>query len=93
MTHEEITKALSEAGLSWRSAGAAIGRTGTMLSRVSQRDAVSRPVARALAVLIDRPVEEVFPDVPSYHGEDPKASRDRRISDARAKLKKAGLAA
>jgi hypothetical protein len=93
MTHEEISRALSEAGLSWRAAGAAIGRTGTMLIRVSQRDAVSRPVARALSVLIDLPVEEVFPDVPAYHGEDPSVCRKRRISDARAKLKKAGLAA
>lgn len=93
MTHEEITKALSEAGFSWRAAGKAVGRTGTMLIRVSQRDAVSRPVALALSMLINSPVEEVFPDVPDYHGEDPKVALERKIAEAREKLKKAGLAA
>lgn len=93
MNHEQITEALSATGHSWGTAAESIGRTKTMLIRVSKRDATSRPVARALAVLLNRSTEEVFPDMPAYHGEDPKKARARLIEEGKAKLKRAGVAA
>lgn len=92
MKHEQITAALNKAGHTWGTASEAIGKTKTTLISVSQRKTTSRPVARALSLLIEIPVEEVFPDKPDYHGKG-KKKRSDIVDSARAKLKKAGLAA
>jgi hypothetical protein len=90
MNYEEIKSALDERGYNVSAAAEVLGKSRTMLTLVAQRKETSRKVAVALAVLIDRPIEEVFPDVPAYH-EDPKAERKRKVAEGRKKLLAAGI--
>ena len=92
MDYEEIKKALDEQGYNVSTAAEVLNKSRSMITLVAQRKETSRIVAVGLSALIDRPVEEVFPDVPSYH-EDPKAERERKVAEGREKLLAAGIAA
>lgn len=90
MNYKQIHNALKDKGLSWLAAAEAIGCTYQHLLNICARRAQSLRVAKAISVLIETPVEEVFPDVPRYQ-EDRKAERKMRVDDARARLVEAGL--
>ena len=90
MTYEEIKQELDKQGYNISTAAEVLGKSRTMLTLVAKRKETSRKVAIALAVLIDRTIEEVFPDKPEYH-EDPLAKRQKKIAAGREKLAAAGI--
>ena len=92
MNYNQIHEALKEKGLSWITAAEAIGCTHQHVMNVCSRRAESIRVAKSIAVLIDKNVAQVFPDVPRYQ-EDKKAARRARLEQARAQLEEAGLVA
>lgn len=63
----EIRDRLHRKGLSCSLVAEALGLGRPIVSQVIYRRASSYRVARAIAALIDEPVERVFPDVPRYH--------------------------
>lgn len=90
MNYEAIHQALKEKGYSWRVAGEAIGCTPQHLMNICARRTESQFVAQALAVLIDKSVVEVFPDIPRYQF-NKKTMHDLKVLDAKTRLEKAGL--
>lgn len=92
MNYEQIHKALKDEGLSWAAVGEASGCTYQHVMNVCSRRVESPRIAKAIALLIHKDVAKVFPDKPRYT-EDKKADRQSKVSDAKARLIEAGLAA
>jgi len=63
MDHEAIKKALAEKGLTLTAAAKSMSRSYRTLLRITKREAKSIYVSNALAALIDKPVEDVFPEL------------------------------
>lgn len=59
---------LAKRGFDFSMLAAALQKSPSLISKVAARKARSQLVAEALAKAIERPVEEVFPDVEAYHG-------------------------
>ncbi len=91
MTYEEIHKTLNGEGFTWASAAESIECKESQLIAVSARKSSSKPVAQRLSALLERSVEEVFPDKPKYH--EPIKNHKKAVEKGRERLKKAGLAA
>lgn len=90
MDHQEIKAALAEKGFSLKAASQAMNRSYLQLYNTTKRKAKSKYVAQSIAVLLDTSVAEVFPDCPEYY-QNADDIMNKRISDGRAKLVKAGL--
>lgn len=90
MTHDQIKAALAERGYSLAAASEAMSRSYLQLWNTTTRKGKSRYVANSVAVLLDKSVEEVFPDCPEYS--ETKVNRSQKAIDkGRAKLIEAGL--
>lgn len=92
MTYEEIHKELREKGFTWARATEAMGCSVTHLMNTCSGRVESARIAKAVAVLIDKDVIDVFPGKPQY-AEDKAAKNKAIVLEAKAKLKAAGLAA
>jgi len=92
MNYSEISEALKGVDLNWTLAAEAMGCSPHHLMNVCARRAESQRVALALGALIERNVADIFPDIPRYN-DDRRAARANRVSDAKARLAKAGLRA
>lgn len=90
MNYKAIHQGLKKKGLTWTMAAEAIGCSPHHVMNISARRAESRPVAAALAALLERDISEVFPDIPRY-AEDRKAERRARVEQAKAQLQSAGM--
>lgn len=90
MTHDQIKKALADKGYSLSAAANAMDRSYLQLYTTTTRKGKSRYVANALAILLDKPVSELFPDRPEY-GEAKVNTAQKAIDKGRAKLVDAGL--
>ena len=77
MDKNQIKKALAEKGYDFSIVAHAIERSPSLISKVVARQARSRIVAMALAKAIDKPIQEVFPDVEEYHNPLPTSSSGR----------------
>jgi len=67
MDTDQIKKELAAKGFDFSMVANALDKSPSLVSKVAARKARSRMVAEALAKAIQRPIEEVFPDVPAYH--------------------------
>ena len=67
MDAKHILNALHSKGLSYRRLANMLDVSKALISNVSARRASSHRIAVALATAIDKPIEQVFPDVPAYH--------------------------
>ncbi len=91
MDYTEIHNAVKAVGLTWATAARSIGCSPSNLMGVAKRRANSRPVAQRLALLIDKPLSEIFPDVPAYAEPAVTELRQASIEAARKRLIDAGL--
>lgn len=91
MNHTEIKKALSNVDLTFAALGEATGRNPQNFSAVSRRKIQSRPVALIIAAALEKPIVEVFPDVPQYVNPSKKAQKEQRVDKAKKLIKAAGL--
>ncbi|WP_178860761.1 helix-turn-helix domain-containing protein [Thiomicrorhabdus cannonii] len=91
MNHEEIKSALAERGYTLSAACEAMGRSYVQFYNVTNRSSKSFYIANSIAVLIDKPVEEVFPDIPQYADGNRPNKNQNMIDAGKAKLKEAGL--
>lgn len=66
MDASEIKASLSTRGYSLSLIADAMERSPSLISKVVCRKATSIDVAKAIAKVIGKPLEEVFPDVPGY---------------------------
>lgn len=92
MNYAAIHKALKDVGMTWVIAAEAIGCAPSNLMGVAGRRTQSRPVAKRLALLINRDISEIFPDVPAYSEPDPADQRRLAVEAARQRLADAGAA-
>lgn len=92
MDYSAIHKAIKDAGLTWATAAEAIGCAPSNLMGVAARRGNSRPVAKRLALLINRDITEIFPDVPAYSEPEPADQRRATVEAARKRLAEAGAA-
>lgn len=92
MKYKQIHKALKDKGLSWAAVGKALGCSYQHVMNVSARRADSERVAKAVALLIEKDVSEVFPDKPQYWSESKADQKKSRVEKAKALLEEAGLA-
>lgn len=67
MDTDQIKKELSARGFDFSMLAQALGKSPSLISKVAARKARSRAVADALAKALNKPVEQVFPDVTEYH--------------------------
>lgn len=91
MNHDEIKKALNDAGLSFTSLAEATGRNPQNFSAVSRRKVLSRPAAMIIAAALQKPIEQVFPDIPQYAQPSKTSQRKEGIDKAKQLIKAAGL--
>ncbi|WP_321276957.1 helix-turn-helix domain-containing protein [Thiomicrorhabdus indica] len=91
MKHEEIKSALAQRGYTLAAACETMDRSYVQFYNVTHRLAKSAYIAKAIAVLIDKTVEEVFPDVPQYHAHQQLPKDQKLIDSGKAKLIEAGL--
>jgi hypothetical protein len=92
VNYHEIHQALKDIGLTWASAAEAIGCAPSNLMMVAKSPVQrSRNVARRLAVLLDRDVAEIFPNIPAYAEADPMEQRRAQVDAARQRLCEAGI--
>ncbi|MDN7123312.1 helix-turn-helix domain-containing protein [Pseudidiomarina terrestris] len=77
MDSNKIKKELAQRGYDFSMLAKALGKSPSLISKVASRKARSQSVAAALAKALDRPIEEVFPDVESYHGAVVTSKEDR----------------
>lgn len=90
MKYEHIHKALKDNGLSWTAVAKALDCSYQHVMNVCARRSESVRVAKAVSLLIEKDVSEVFPDVPSYQS-DVKKQNQQTVEKARQKLVQAGL--
>lgn len=86
MDYSEIYEALKAKDFNWPICADAIGCSSSHVMNVAARRGESKTVAKKLAAIIGKPVQEVFPDKPNYH-EDKTAKRDAKVSDVKALIK------
>lgn len=91
MNHDEIKKALNDAGLSFSALAEATGRNPQNFSGVSRRKILSRPVALIISAALQKPIEKVFPDVPQYAAPTREQKSKEGIDKAKKLIKAAGL--
>lgn len=92
MNYKQIHKALEDKGLSWTAVGTALGCSYQHVMNVSARRADSKRVAKAVALLIEKDVSDVFPDKPQYANESKAEQKKSKVEQAKARLEEAGLA-
>lgn len=90
MEHQNIKAALAVKGYSLKAAAQAMDRSYLQLYNTTKRKAKSKYVAKAISILLDKEVAEVFPDCPEYY-ENLTEKQNQKIHDGREKLIKAGL--
>ncbi|WP_194757301.1 hypothetical protein [Aliidiomarina indica] len=90
MDKNQLKKELAHLGYDFSMLAQALGRSPSLISKVAGRQAKSRLVAEAFAKLLDRPVAEIFPDVPEYCTDVPttRASREARAEQMKRILEK-----
>lgn len=75
----EIKQALARKGCSIAIIARAIGVSNTTISTTIHRKAQSKRAAIAIAKVLDKPIESVFPDVPQYFKDcEPEAKKRER---------------
>jgi DNA-binding XRE family transcriptional regulator len=90
MNYGAIHQALKDCGYSWRVAAEAIGCTPQHLMNISARRSESQFVARALAALIGKEVEDIFPDIPRYQF-NKQTLHDLKVLEAKNRLAESGI--
>jgi len=84
MQSQEILKILKTKNLNYSLVAEALGNISPPhVSAVARRKAQSLRVAKAIAKAVGEPIEQVFPDMPSYHT---KESRKERVAKLRKEL-------
>ncbi|RUO59422.1 helix-turn-helix domain-containing protein [Pseudidiomarina insulisalsae] len=78
MDSQKIKMELAQRGYDFSMLAKALGKSPSLISKVAARKARSYVVAQALAKALQRPVEEVFPDVEQYHGAAPRSETERK---------------
>lgn len=78
MDSQKIKMELAKRGFDFSMLANALGKSPSLISKVAARKARSRLVAQALAKALERPIDEVFPDVEEYHHDVPRAAQDRK---------------
>ncbi|WP_418608869.1 helix-turn-helix domain-containing protein [Pseudoalteromonas sp. US3C1013] len=74
MNHEEIKAAIYEKGYTLAMIAECINKHPSHISSIIHRRNTSSVIAKAIAKVIDKPVEQVFPDVPAYRCKQKKAA-------------------
>lgn len=77
MDSNKIKKELAQRGFDFSMLAKALGKSPSLISKVASRKARSQSVALAIAKALGRPIDEVFPDVESYHGPAIATKQDR----------------
>ncbi|MBL3601605.1 MAG: DNA-binding protein [gamma proteobacterium endosymbiont of Lamellibrachia anaximandri] len=83
MNGDQILQELNQLDLSYADIAKAMNISRVTVSLVANRKGHSRRIARALAIALDKPVEEVFPDRPKYHHRPDPAQRLRLLAAVR----------
>lgn len=78
MDSQKIKMELAKRGFDFSMLAKALGKSPSLVSKVAARKARSRTVALAMAKALDRPIEEVFPEVEAYHHGVPRSQHDRK---------------
>lgn len=78
MDSQKIKMELAQRGFDFSMLAKALGKSPSLISKVASRKARSHAVAVAIAKALDRPIEDVFPDVSEYHSAVPKNRRERK---------------
>lgn len=89
MDRNQIQKELNALGYNLSIVAEAIEKSPSLVSKVIARKAKSRFVAEALCKILQKPIEEVFPDIPEYGLPTPVSSSDKenRIKEIQKLLK------
>ncbi|CAB0149582.1 hypothetical protein PSI9734_00152 [Pseudidiomarina piscicola] len=77
MDSNKIKKELAQRGFDFSMLAKALGKSPSLISKVASRKARSHSVAHAIAKALGHPIEEVFPDVESYHRPTPSSKIER----------------
>lgn len=91
MDHTEIKAALRSRGYSLAAACEAMNRSYVQFYNVTTRKAKSAYVAQAIALLLDLPIKEVFPEMDGNSTSLKIIKNASLIASAKAKLVEAGL--
>ncbi|RTE87479.1 MULTISPECIES: helix-turn-helix transcriptional regulator [Gammaproteobacteria] len=85
MDKNQIKKELATQGYDLTMVAEALDKSPSLISKVVARQAKSKGVAEAIAKILGKNVEEVFPDVPEYNHEVPSTHSERasKISELR----------
>ncbi|RUO78223.1 helix-turn-helix domain-containing protein [Pseudidiomarina taiwanensis] len=67
MDNQKIKKELAKKGFDYSMIAQVLGKSPSLVSKVANRKARSKAVAEALAKALGCSLDEVFPDVESYH--------------------------
>ncbi|RUO56057.1 helix-turn-helix domain-containing protein [Pseudidiomarina homiensis] len=78
MDSQKIKMELAQRGFDFSMLAKALGKSPSLISKVASRKARSRSVAVALAKVLERPIEEVFPDVQDYYQGAPQSGKERK---------------
>lgn len=78
MDSQKIKMELAKRGFDFSMLAKALGKSPSLISKVAARKARSQAVAVALAKALERPIEDVFPDVEEYHHGVPPNRQDRK---------------
>ncbi|MEX1221798.1 MAG: hypothetical protein WEA82_06770 [Idiomarina sp.] len=89
MDTDQIKKELSAQGFDFSMLAQALGKSPSLISKVAARKARSRVVAEALAKALNKPIEQVFPDIVEYQGAPlTKAEKQKKQRELAALLSK-----
>ncbi|MGE4501946.1 MAG: helix-turn-helix domain-containing protein [Thiomicrospira sp.] len=86
MNHKEIKKALNDRGYSLAAACEAMGRSYVQFYNVTNRKQKSAYIAKAIAVLIELPVETVFPEMAGDDHQSKIYKSQQVIANGKAKI-------
>lgn len=84
MTPKEINTEITKSGFDQTAIAHALECSPSLISKVINRSAVSLRVARAIALTIDKPLLDVFPEY--EHGIKPKFSRKQQVDELRQRF-------
>lgn len=87
MDYKEIHEALKQKGLNWSICAEAFNCSASHLMNVAARRAGSKHIATKLSKVLGKPVNKVFPDVPTYF-EEKNHDRQIKVSALKAALTK-----
>lgn len=88
MSPKQIKTALALRGYSVTLVAQALYKTPGLISKVVNKKATSRPIAEAIAKLIDVPLEEAFPEVcETSRAKANELKRNEKLEEIRSKLK------